>query len=276
MRLTALISLFLLPVVLSTAVAISSAGSPALEVRGGGDGGGGGGASCANYATRDPRTCACLPAFDDPGRSNRECLCPDQQNTYLQIENHGGQREGVCYCSGNWQSYNTNTRRCQCDSGYTPIHSKQGVLTCQRTRTTATKTATWTKTGPGTPSQTSSGVKHKRVLEQAVSRRSFEKRSVEDALGCSVSEKACEASGEWSCVNVSSDLSSCGGCPGEGVDCGALPGVSEVSCHSGYCVIDSCRRGFTLDLTTYDNAPANVTCVPKSYKPWFVSQAGAA
>ncbi|KAJ4468850.1 hypothetical protein J3R30DRAFT_3554805 [Lentinula aciculospora] len=61
---------------------------------------------------------------------------------------------------------------------------------------------------------------------------------------------------QWECVDVRSDLESCGGCPsdvvssdgnpGHGVDCTTIPGVSDVSCNSGHCAVDKCMPGYTI------------------------------
>ncbi|KZS87919.1 hypothetical protein SISNIDRAFT_470538 [Sistotremastrum niveocremeum HHB9708] len=61
--------------------------------------------------------------------------------------------------------------------------------------------------------------------------------------------------GGFECVDVMNDLESCGGCIGNpltnpgsrlGVDCSALPGVNDVRCVQGKCVISSCSDGFQL------------------------------
>jgi len=61
------------------------------------------------------------------------------------------------------------------------------------------------------------------------------------------------ASQSWECVDTTSDLESCGGCAtpltlggAQGIDCTALPGVADVSCHSGSCVVHRCLPGYTL------------------------------
>ncbi|KAF8237955.1 hypothetical protein L208DRAFT_1244744 [Tricholoma matsutake] len=58
----------------------------------------------------------------------------------------------------------------------------------------------------------------------------------------------------YECINVLSDLESCGGCVFQsldgrrgkdgGRDCSAIPHVDSVRCRDGVCVISACRRGF--------------------------------
>ncbi|KAF9034081.1 GCC2 and GCC3 family protein [Panaeolus papilionaceus] len=60
----------------------------------------------------------------------------------------------------------------------------------------------------------------------------------------------------FECVDVLSDLESCGGCVWEsrdgapsddgGRDCSAIPFVESVSCRSGECVIELCQLGFVV------------------------------
>ncbi|KZT55641.1 hypothetical protein CALCODRAFT_556338 [Calocera cornea HHB12733] len=54
------------------------------------------------------------------------------------------------------------------------------------------------------------------------------------------------------CVDVASDIESCGGCvgldgSGTGVDCTSIDGAESVSCIDGTCVIDECARGYKLE-----------------------------
>ena len=50
--------------------------------------------------TRDHPSCACLPGFDDPGKPEKQCLCPDEQNTRLIVEGD----TAFCQCLGGGQS----------------------------------------------------------------------------------------------------------------------------------------------------------------------------
>ncbi|KAI9439302.1 hypothetical protein H4582DRAFT_1852061 [Lactarius indigo] len=57
----------------------------------------------------------------------------------------------------------------------------------------------------------------------------------------------------WECVDTAHDLESCGGCvlpltpySPIGQDCTTLPGVADVACHSGECVVRRCLPGYIL------------------------------
>jgi len=57
----------------------------------------------------------------------------------------------------------------------------------------------------------------------------------------------------WECVHTARDLESCGGCvlpltpfSPIGQDCTALPGIADVSCLCGECVIRRCMHGYAL------------------------------
>jgi hypothetical protein len=108
--------------------------------------------------------------------------------------------------------------------------------------------------------------------------------------------------------SISTDLASCGACPGEAhgelasamaghkltADCAALPGVDEVRCEQGRCVIgesaiqalgdieaqpltpDSCQRGYSLEAAptpvgTDSTLPASI-CKSKGSSPWLSFQ----
>ncbi|KAI9439295.1 hypothetical protein H4582DRAFT_129530 [Lactarius indigo] len=57
----------------------------------------------------------------------------------------------------------------------------------------------------------------------------------------------------WECVDTAHDLESCGGCvlpltpySPIGQDCTALPGVADVACHSGKCIVRRCLPGYVV------------------------------
>ncbi|KAI0783350.1 hypothetical protein C8Q75DRAFT_810936 [Abortiporus biennis] len=59
----------------------------------------------------------------------------------------------------------------------------------------------------------------------------------------------------WECVDTQSDLESCGGCAiplnarsPHGIDCTAIPGVSDVSCGAGSCRVHSCLPGYSVSM----------------------------
>ncbi|THH30635.1 hypothetical protein EUX98_g3549 [Antrodiella citrinella] len=63
------------------------------------------------------------------------------------------------------------------------------------------------------------------------------------------------ASQAWECVDTQSDLESCGGCAvplmrgtPRGIDCTAIPGVADVSCGAGSCVVHRCLPGYVPSL----------------------------
>ncbi|KAH9961979.1 hypothetical protein BC827DRAFT_1341618 [Russula dissimulans] len=67
----------------------------------------------------------------------------------------------------------------------------------------------------------------------------------------------------WECVHTARDLESCGGCTlpltsksPVGTDCSTLPGVADVECLSGECVVRRCLKG-------YLPARNGRSCIPK-------------
>jgi len=61
------------------------------------------------------------------------------------------------------------------------------------------------------------------------------------------------SSHKWDCINTQSDLESCGGCASpinkqtpSGIDCTAIPGVADVYCRAGSCVVQRCLPGYLL------------------------------
>jgi hypothetical protein len=55
-------------------------------------------------------------------------------------------------------------------------------------------------------------------------------------------------SSDYECLDIRSDLQSCGGCAsmGEGKDCTLIPGAKWMGCVQGECEVYSCAKGFKL------------------------------
>ncbi|KAG8844213.1 hypothetical protein FRC20_003594 [Serendipita sp. 405] len=54
--------------------------------------------------------------------------------------------------------------------------------------------------------------------------------------------------GSYECINVQSNLESCGGCISEdaGQDCTAIDHVNVVKCIKGKCVVGECKKGYSV------------------------------
>ncbi|GAA5881829.1 hypothetical protein JCM16303_006472 [Sporobolomyces ruberrimus] len=70
----------------------------------------------------------------------------------------------------------------------------------------------------------------------------------DDHLKCPDGERACPLgdSNGYECLDVTSTLDSCGGCPGEAShqNCLTLPGAAGVTCRQSECIIASCFPGW--------------------------------
>jgi len=69
----------------------------------------------------------------------------------------------------------------------------------------------------------------------------------------------------WECIYTERDLESCGGCvvplnaySPKGTDCTAVPGVADVACLGGACVVRRCMKGL---VPTFDAS----SCVPEHH-----------
>ncbi|KAI0705545.1 hypothetical protein C8Q76DRAFT_801292 [Earliella scabrosa] len=89
---------------------------------------------------------------------------------------------------------------------------------------------------------------------------------------CGKYERRGALSDPWECVNTASDLESCGGCitpldahSPRGVDCSALPGVVDVACTTGLCVVHRCADGFTASR---DNSSCIATPAYMAVQPF--------
>ncbi|GJE89458.1 hypothetical protein PsYK624_055590 [Phanerochaete sordida] len=89
------------------------------------------------------------------------------------------------------------------------------------------------------------------------------REDLERRVSCGAGQTACGVYGwqgfnsvdAWECIDTKTDLESCGGCmvpfgrtPAHGIDCTAIPGVMDVNCISGSCVVRRCQPGYVLSL----------------------------
>ncbi|PIL31523.1 hypothetical protein GSI_06225 [Ganoderma sinense ZZ0214-1] len=70
---------------------------------------------------------------------------------------------------------------------------------------------------------------------------------------CGIYGRANGIGSAWECINTTTDLESCGGCAiplddssPDGVDCTAIPGVVDVACRAGSCVVNRCIPGYEI------------------------------
>ncbi|PPQ93896.1 hypothetical protein CVT25_007809 [Psilocybe cyanescens] len=119
----------------------------------------------------------------------------------------------------------------------------------------------------------------KRALEGYPS--GYGKRALSEAsskLLCPIGLSACQIIGRgaelWECVDTQKDLESCGGCmiqssylfsKDDGIDCTAIPGISDVSCVEGKCLVHRCMAGFSVNQ-------AGDSCVEDFGSPLLITQ----
>ncbi|KAI0815378.1 hypothetical protein BC629DRAFT_865281 [Irpex lacteus] len=107
----------------------------------------------------------------------------------------------------------------------------------------------------------------KRELEERKVKGKCDKRGM-GWQTCGVWGSGSEEKGDkaWECVDTQRDVESCGGCMipfghnlATGIDCTAIPGVVDVSCAAGSCVVRSCQAGYRLSESKDRCVPENLT-----------------
>ncbi|CAA7263182.1 unnamed protein product [Cyclocybe aegerita] len=223
------------------------------------------GYQCPSDALANPQACS-------PGRYSKGGLVWCEKCSAGTFNNIQG-ATGCCNCAAGWfndQPGNTNCQRCSNQYPY----SNPG--TGNRNDCSATP-GSWAISP--TSQQDSSGTCPLSSPFAVVSPKA--RRRVAHAPLCGrTGQKACPVFGyhwrgghnghhqsfaSYECVNIDSDLESCGGCvgyslngersPDGGRDCSAIPNVGSVRCHKGQCIIDSCQAGCVL-------AAGGDLCVP--------------
>ncbi|WVN87501.1 uncharacterized protein L203_102683 [Cryptococcus depauperatus CBS 7841] len=187
--------------------------------------------------------------------------CPDEKNSMTFWTLKDWKLERVCVCMGRFQFFDSEKRQCSCPPNHSPIY-QSGKLTC---------TPPYLPVKPIQP-QSLDIMSLKRKGSARETERYYHHSDQDEANEiCGVGERVCKVDGGNVCIDVSNDLTSCGGCPGDSlsVDCGTLIGISSVQCISGICQINSCQKGYTLEEDPYPEAPSNAICVLKQKMPWF-------
>ncbi|KAF9007263.1 hypothetical protein BDZ89DRAFT_997258 [Hymenopellis radicata] len=186
-----------------------------------------GSSSCSSSEFWFSKKGCCLPSGGVPSKPTppTDTECPDTH--------YWGNDKGCCLpsnppggdqpsCPNNW-SWNDDLDYCQPPTTTTP------------------------------PSQPSHGYGyHNKAKRDALKSRS--------APLCPLGLDACPIpgmeAGDYECMDTSSDLEACGGCPslGQGQDCTAIDGAWNVACEEKRCIVYSCAPGF---MKSYDGK----TCV---------------
>jgi len=134
-----------------------------------------------------------------------------------------------------------------CNNGYTV---DSGNCVCEAPNTVCNGIC-------GDPSLCSTPQPPSSPISDPVKRHAIQKRSAYCGFGmtaCGLDQwSALSSKHPWDCIDTRNDLESCGGCliplhdnSPRGMDCTAIPGVADVACASGSCVVHRCLAGHVL------------------------------
>ncbi|TEB37332.1 hypothetical protein FA13DRAFT_1621795 [Coprinellus micaceus] len=207
---------------------------------------------CPSSSLSNPQQCS-------PGRYSQggEKECPRCPAGYF---NNIHKATDCCPCPAGWFNANAGNTNCQMCPNQTP-YSNPG---------TASMGQCTSKPGSWTPSKTSSQPSDGSCPPSHPLPSSIPKRHVKPKPKCAKSnEEACpiysglQLTG-YGCMDVKSNLESCGGCieymfdgrPTGGRDCSAIAFANEVGCVKGKCRVGSCRHGFIVSLDAQSCVPS--------------------
>ncbi|GAA6021826.1 hypothetical protein JCM11491_001534 [Sporobolomyces phaffii] len=184
--------------------------------------------------------CACVEVLGS-SRGVTPCpACPANSHSIC------GSGSCGCECNDGFTSDST-TGKCVPDgacrsSGGKLKHNRDGTSTCQCTSPYVS--------GPSGSCVLPPSARARAARNRVRSQLSLDFPSVEgdDHLKCPDGERACPLgdSNGYECLDVTSTLDSCGGCPGEAAaqNCLVLPGAAGVTCRNSECIIASCFPGW--------------------------------
>lgn len=186
--------------------------------------------------------------YKDQSRGTKCDSCGNGNNGILLTSNQGATSRNQCFApqAGQYK-----------DSAQCPTTCPAGTFSPTGTSSSCTPCGSNSVAPPGSGSCTSCGVgtapdATKATCTPTSTAKPKNTKRKQLAL-CPKGHRACEVSlgaGRGSvleCVDVSEDISSCGGCPGSGagVDCTLWDDVATAQCLRGKCVY-SCPRGWKL------------------------------
>ncbi|EAU91114.1 hypothetical protein CC1G_03282 [Coprinopsis cinerea okayama7 len=200
---------------------------------------------CPSSAMHTPQQCS-------PGRYSTGGVanCPLCPAGYF---NNIHKATGCCECPAGWflaHGGNVNCQMCPNQTPYSnPASTSMSQCSAKPGLYAPSKTATQGSNGACPPSL---------PIPSGIPKRHWTPRS-----NCKAGERACPVYRgskvvSFNCVDIRSDLESCGGCvtysndgspsPDGGRDCSAIPFVNDVRCSNGSCQIGSCARGYVISL----------------------------
>ncbi|GAA6028454.1 hypothetical protein JCM8097_007036 [Rhodosporidiobolus ruineniae] len=175
----------------------------------------------------DKIACPACPANSDPVCGSGQCACKCKDG-YFSDPNHGCLPIATCEASGGHiRRGSDGTSTCECPSPFSSNNDGGCALP------PSARARRYARSNPAQP---------------RLDRREQVALVDGDAYKCPDGERACPVgtSGSWECLDVTNELESCGGCPGEpqARDCLSIPGAQNVACVESQCVIASCFPGY--------------------------------
>lgn len=163
---------------------------------------------------------AALTAMIEASAGKQECSYPPHSVASCESSN-------PCYfsCTNGYTAYPSDVpTQCVCEPPYTECNGNCGVY-----------------------SACPSGVYGKRDTVRGAGERCFG-----GLTACGIPGRGHNT---WECIDTQTELESCGGCPypelssswKRGADCTVIPGIADVSCIRGQCVVHKCMPGYDID-----------------------------